>query len=393
MNLVSETLSLQGKAKFMLPGVLCLLVGIFLPTSKVYHQLLIVLLWLPGLYLLWDERGELRNLAKCPLFYAVLAFLGWSQLTSLWASEGQGFREGKYLLFILLSLWGMFLLGSLPRRILFNVLWYSSILASIFSGFYWFKLYWVEGMPWGGRLAGIGQLSHSILAAHVFGFFTVVLYGLRPRSIVQAIVWGGALSMLFLYLLFAQSKGVWVAVAACLILTPIWGRWWLYRYAAVLCVLAISAFYGLVPEVVTQRGMSYRPELLAAGAEVWTQNSYIFGLGLGLGEHYSLFLKSISAFFDHPHNLFLSIAIQVGMIGLLLWGAVWALIASGAWRARQSHLSCVILGVWVFSTVALQSDGFNVWGKPQEIWFLTWIPVGLALALWRSEALSDKPVP
>ncbi|MCU9950695.1 O-antigen ligase family protein [Pseudomonas sp. PDM13] len=388
---VRELFKSRNRAALMLPGVACLLVGIFLPTSKSYHQALIVLLWLPGLFLLWSEREALRSLAKCTLIHAVTVFLVWSLVTSLWASDGQGLQEGKYLFFIMLTLWGMFLIGSLPQHVLFNLLWYSSIIASLFAGYYWFRFYLVNGMPWEERLSGVGQLSHSILAAHVFGFFTMVLYGLRPRGIRQVILWGAALSMLFIYLLFAQSKGVWVAVMFSLVLTPIWGRWLLYKYVAVICVVAVVALYGFVPELITQRGMSYRPELFSAGVEMWKQSGFL--LGTGLGDHYSLFLESIPAAFDHPHNFYLSVAIQVGLVGLIFWGMVWGGVVGHAWFARQLFLRRVILGVWVFSTVSLLSDGFNVWDKPREIWFLTWVPVGLMLMLWRSQAVSDKASP
>ena len=66
------------QTRLVIPGIACLLVGILLPTSKLYHQALILLLWVPGLVLLWGQRRETGYFARCVLMYAVLAFLLWS---------------------------------------------------------------------------------------------------------------------------------------------------------------------------------------------------------------------------------------------------------------------------------------------------------------------------
>lgn len=381
---------LQG-ARLVIPGIACLLMGIFLPASKLYHQALILLLWVPGLVLLWVHRRELKQFAHCFLMYCVSAFLLWSLLSVTWSPAEDASQDAKYLLFIVITLWMFMLLGRVPERVLLTLVGYSAALAALVAGYAWFKTYLLEGMPWRYQISAGWQLDHSILAAHVFGFFTMALYNLRPKKPVESLGWFFLLSLCGAYLLFAQSKGVWIALLASVLLTPLWRPERIYKYIAGACLLAVGLFFVISPDVVTQRGLSYRPELIVQGVQLFLSGNVV--LGLGLGQEYSLHLSSIAASFDHPHNLYLGILLQVGAVGFVLWCLMWGSIAVGAWQRRTLPLASVVLGVWVFASVALLSDGFYVWDKPRDIWFTTWIPVGLALALWRMGKKAEEPAP
>ncbi|MNT73473.1 hypothetical protein D3C72_2121820 [compost metagenome] len=40
-----------------------------------------------------------------------------------------------------------------------------------------------------------------------------------------------------------------------------------------------------------------------------------------------------------------------------------------------------VLGLFVFSSVAMQFDAASLSGTPRAEWFITWLPVGLATVL------------
>lgn len=364
-----------------MPGVLCLLIGISFPTNKLYHQALALLLWVPGVVLFWTCRAEIRPMLRTTLGAALLAFTLWSLLTLFWSSVEDPLRQFKHVLYIVVSLWGMRLLGLLPAHSLEAMLRRCAYFMALLASVYWIRTYWVEGAPWRFRVTGSWQLEHSILAAHVFGFFMVVLYHLKPVGRMGVLAWSVALWALAVYLVFAQSKGVWVALVAVVLLTPIWKRDRVYLVLSMLCLAVVGGVLWCAPEFALQRGLSYRPELLREGFELlFSGNPFV---GFGLGSSYRLYLASAAATFDHPHNLFLGIALQLGLIGLLLWGVAWLLLGVAAWCQRAEPLGGGLLGVWLFASLALLSDGVGPWVKPQEIWFLTWIPFGLALALGR----------
>jgi O-antigen ligase len=366
---------------FVFPGVICLLIGISFPTSKLYHQALTVLLWLPALFLMWTCRSEIRPILKTTLGLALLAFILWSLISLLWSTAEDPFREAKHVLYVLLSLWGLRLLGLFPAVHLERVLVIAAYFMAALGFMFWIKMYILDDVRWHKRLVGLWQLDHSILAAHVFGFFMVLLYQLKPVSSRALFSWAAALFALATCLLFAQSKGVWLALIAVVFLTPIWRRERVYLALSFICLVGVLGVVLLAPEFALQRGLSYRPELLREGFGLLLEGNLL--VGLGLGSAFKLQLASVAAPFDHPHNIFLAIALRFGLVGLLFWLVAWLAVAGLAWRQRSSRMGGAVLGVWLFATLALFSDGDGPWVKPQEVWFLTWIPFGLALALQR----------
>ena len=86
-------------------------------------------------------------------------------------------------------------------------------------------------------------------------------------------------------------------------------------------------------------------------------------------------------YFDHAHNLFSHVALELGLPGLLLWCAVWFGVLLEAWNARTSLYGQGIIGIWRFCTLAMQVDAAILTGTPSAEWFISWLPIGLASVL------------
>ncbi|MER8326111.1 O-antigen ligase family protein, partial [Acinetobacter baumannii] len=89
--------------------------------------------------------------------------------------------------------------------------------------------------------------------------------------------------------------------------------------------------FFFVYDVITQRGSSYRPEIFQAvlqmiGERPWT--------GLGLGAEYDV--STVGMVFDHSHNMFTHVAIEIGLPGMLLWIAAWLFTLGEIVRARDT---------------------------------------------------------
>ncbi len=104
-------------------------------------------------------------------------------------------------------------------------------------------------------------------------------------------------------------------------------------------------------------------------------------LGLGIGSDYQVVTANYPAGFDHSHNLLTHVGIELGLVGLLLWLAVWLCTLLAGWRERATLEGRLLLGSVILASVAVQTDAASIWGTPRAEWFLTWLPVGLALAL------------
>lgn len=137
----------------------------------------------------------------------------------------------------------------------------------------------------------------------------------------------------------------------------------------------MSAFWFLEP-LVLARGVSYRPQILMASLQMIAEHPWT---GLGLGSGYNVHAEG--QVFDHAHNLFSHIAIELGIPGLLLWVVAWFAALREAWRARETLYGRGVIGIWLFSFLAMQFDAASLTGTPRAEWFISWLPIGLATVL------------
>ncbi|QLF94163.1 O-antigen ligase family protein [Pseudomonas sp. ABC1] len=368
-----------GVIVLLLLGFACLLLGIALPSSKFYHQLLIPFLWLPTLYLMVRRYGHWRERLS-PVFLFSLAFLAWSAMSLAWGQAEDPGQESKHMLLIFLTLVAGLFLYQVPTGGLEAVLRLASYVMAALAVVCMVTAYILYELPFSFRLTSFWQLNHPILASHVFGFFAVALYQMRPHGQRHRLFWLLALAALGGFLLFAQSRGVWLALVASVLLAPLWQKAVFYRWIALLAVALTVLVFWLQPDMLVDRGLSYRPELAQLGLELFTAAPWI---GIGAGSDYTLTVAGIGQSFDHPHNFFIGLAIELGAVGSIIWGCVWGATLLAGWRCRASGLGAALLGIWFFASIAFLTDGdaSGLWSKPRELWFLSWIPLLLAISL------------
>lgn len=359
-------------------GLLWFLLGItWITTAKVYQQGLIALFWLPAIWASWSSRTLLLDLwrREKPLVTALVALVAWAALSVSWSVAEEPAREAKRLIYVVSFLLGLVCLGQAPSRVVSVLGWagFGLALAALAA---LIQHYGFESKPWAWRAHGFGLLDHPIIGGYVFGLALVWWFCLPPRRIALRWVWAAGLLALFAFIVMTQSRGVWVALLASVLLMPAWraGRAGLIVAVLVLTVAALG--YWLFGSYVVARGTSYRPEIFAASLAMIGDRPW---LGLGLGSEYRV--QALGHLFDHTHNLFTHAALELGLPGLVLWLAIWARCAVIAVRERATPLGGALLGMLSFSTLALLFDGASLWDSPRPEWLLTWLPVGLALGL------------
>ena len=365
-------------------GLLWFLLAIaFAPTNKIYQQGLVAFLWLPTLFLAWSARARLAELwqAQRLLCLAVLALGAWALLTLLWTQDPDPSRGAKRALYVIVFLlFFPVLANARPERVIRVMQWgglglaLTAVLAAI-------KFYLIDDNLWTARLVGLGQLAHPILGGYVLGLAAVWLAHWIPQERWKQAVWVVALAFLCGFVVLSQSRGAALALLLTFVSMPIWSR---DRHSRLIAVgaltMAMFAFWLLEP-LVMARGASFRPQILMASLDMIAQHPW---RGLGLGSAYSVFTEGHE--FDHAHNLFTHIAIELGLPGLLLWCVVWFAVLREAWRARDTVYGRGIIGIWMFSFLAMQFDAASISGSPRAEWFISWLPVGLASVLVWTQA-------
>ena len=178
----------------------------------------------------------------------------------------------------------------------------------------------------------------------------------RPRPAIRWLALGTSLGLLTLTLfslVMTTSRGAWIALGSALLLAGLWvvagwlGRGSAKRRAwAFLGLLALTLGAVLGVEVFWPGGLVAAPTALP-GPATWLsrvefqRNSltlvrdYPF-IGAGLGGFqmlYSTYVLLIHVgFITHSHNLFLNVAVDQGLPGLLALVWMWLLFAGAVWR-------------------------------------------------------------
>ncbi|AYG46947.1 polymerase [Pseudomonas sp. Leaf58] len=356
------------------------------PSNKLYQQGLVLFLWLPTLVLLWSARQVMAQAwrRQPALWLSVLLLLGWSVLSLTWSSSEAPGREVKRLLYILVFLMAFPLLAQMGLARARCLLQVGSGLLGVAALVSIVLFYGVQGQPLLARLAGIGEISHPILGAYVIGAAALLLlYDLPARRPLQ-LGWLLLLACLGAFVVLSQSRGAVLALVFTVVLAPLWFRDRHSQLFALLAAVATSlAVYGMY-DVIAQRGSSFRPEIFGTVLGMIGEHPW---LGLGMGSAYVVPAAGLQ--FEHSHNMFTHVALELGLPGMMLWVAVWLYTLGEIVRARSTRFGKILLGLWVYSTLAMQFDAASLTATPRAEWFISWLPVGLAMMLPWGRAEND----
>lgn len=217
----------------------------------------------------------------------------------------------------------------------------------------------------------------------------------RLFSAIAALLMG---SILFL----TQSRGALIALGATLLLLTLlrWQRsWLLLTISALMAALTVplvgtTTILDFLSSKVTFRGAEGRLSLWSR-ALYMIQDFPFTGIGMGLyteiAEVFYPFFLITPAAAPHAHNLFLQVAVDLGIPALIAWLAILLLVMLSAWQLYQvgrlksdGWIAGIGAGL-LCSQIALMVHGLTdavTWGmvRPAPIVWGLW---GLTFAAWR----------
>ncbi len=371
-------------------GYLWFLFGIvWVPNNKFYQQGLVVLLWLPALVgLVMLAKPLLRAWQSNKSFLSlVLMLLAWAGVSACWTGAEDPIKELKRIAYVGLFLVSFLLLEETRPGLVWRGLGLAFVGLALSCPISIYLFYVHDMNPLQARLSGIGQTGHPILGAYVMAL--AVMWGLQftPDESWKRVIWGALVTLLVAFIVLGQSRGAMLALGLAALSMPLWrGGRVAWTVALVTTALAIIGATLFAPYILA-RGFSYRPEIFVSSVQMIMENPL---LGLGVGSDYRVY--TFSKGFDHSHNAFTHTAIELGLPGLLLWSGLWLLAFRTAWLERAAWEGRLLLSTLLVSFVALQFDAASLWGTPRAEWFVTWLPIGLAVALAvrRAEAARTK---
>ena len=261
------------------------------------------------------------------------------------------------------------------------------------------------------QLAGALVLYMPIAVAGVVGWW-------RERWWWPALLALGGLGLAFGTLVLTQSRSGWLGGAAGLVaLAMLVGLASRKRRLQVLAValpfvliMVVGAFLVLRPDVVTQflnaSGGTTGEISLSGRPEIWSRAIYAIqdfpftGTGLGTFRRvvnllYPLFTVGPDTDIAHAHNMFLQVAVDVGLPGLIAYLALLELAGVVAWGAARRGSGAVrSLGLGLFAgLIALHiyglTDAIALGSKPGLVF---WMALGLIAVLPRVTEAAVNPV-
>ncbi|MFJ7882193.1 O-antigen ligase family protein [Pseudomonas sp. NPDC096917] len=358
-------------------GVLWFMLAIaFAPTNKIYQQGLVLFTWVPTLVVAWSARSVLGQVwqAQRALCLSLVGLAVWAVISLSWSA--QPLSQAKQLVYIALFVVSFPILANgRPERIVRLMKWGGLGLAlmALVAIIYF---YFVKDHAWSVRLEGLGELAHPILGAYAIGVAGIWMLHWVPQGRRAQLLWLVALGLLGSFVVMTQSRGAALALLLTVLAMPIWRRDRRTLMIATLALVGAAVVFWYMQALMLARGSSYRPELFMASLHMIQAHPW---LGLGLEAPFDV--KAVGLTFDHSHNLFTSVAISLGLPGLLLWSVAWFSVLVYGWRARATLLGQAVIGMWVFSTLAMQFDAASLLDTPRAEWFITWLPIAVATLL------------
>lgn len=380
-------------ARYLLPlGVFVLLAGLpLLPDRSIYHKLYYGLICVPVLFMAITRPATLRPLVREPIFLAFTVLIAWIWLSIGWTDASDSWTSlAKWPLYVILLFVAFTLLQRHAMSRFFNTVDAAAILVCVCT------LYALvdsaEILPTHFRLIGTGALTNPLLSSHLFGFFTVfwlvvtVMRSSRPYSFALS---SAATAVMLCAVLASGSRTPLVALTSAslwlCILRP-------NRQAVALIAIIIvgaAALVTFVPELLLDRGLSYRPEIWQQAIGLIEQAPWI---GHGYNSPIAISIESLGMTFSEPHNFALNVLHDIGLIGFLPWCLMQALTLWTGWRNRHDW-RFVLASAWMMYGIwAAMTEGGSILSRPKEHWFLLWIPLATMASLSAVKRASEARI-
>ncbi len=366
---------------WLLPlGFVILLIGLaVLPERSLYHKLFYMTIAAPTLLVMLLHPRSSKAMWHNPVIISFLLFSAWALLSVTWSDTDQSFssllKRPLYILmlFAACALMALHSHQRLAQSTLLAALLMLPIAAYSLVNF-------ISNQIPGDRLIGTGALDNPLLSSHLFGFFCALWLALSmtlpARQSWPALV---AVSIMGAAVLATGSRTPLLATAmtCAWLIVACWSKralWLMLSGAAALVVLAL-----IYPEALSNRGLSYRPELwLKTLSKVAEQPWHGFGFDAQL----TIFLADMPTYgFSEPHNFALGVLYYTGIIGLIIWLAMHALALFQCWKHKGNFMFIVCGALLVYGIGGGLTEGGGILSRPKEHWLVTWIPLALIAAL------------
>lgn len=359
-------------------GLIVLLTGLFwAKDGSQYTKFYYGLIAAPALLAALCRLQALRAIITEPMIQSYLVLFLWIALSLTWSATDH--ETGSLLkrpLYVLMLFIALALIALKDNTLLMQTLRIGAGLGALAAllNLVHFHFY---GQP-SHRMIGSGALHNPLLTSHLLGFLCTfwVASWLSSNERHEALPILCSLVLLCALLATGSRTPLMALALTTLWMTVMSGRRAFYLLA-LLCIVA-ALLLALSPETLLNRGLSYRPELWIdairqAQDQLW--------LGGGYDSNYLFDISKVRGPLSDPHNVELAVLLELGLIGLAIWLVMYS---QALWRAFSNRTEAnfqIASALMVYGIGAGLTEGGNFLSRPNESWFIIWIPLAICCAL------------
>lgn len=363
--------------RWLIIGYVALLTGLFwLGDTSSYTKIYYALMAAPALIALLIRPHYWLIVLREPIILAFLGLAAWLLLSLSWSqSEDDPSSLAKRPLYVFMMFAACAIMALRNQQQLLKTLRIAAMLASA-AALVGLAIFLTGAQ--GDRMIGTGALSNPLLSSHVFGFFCTywVAVWLTDHDCPPWLSIAFAVPLLAAVLATGSRTPLMAMAVTSFWMIALAGRRALYLVATV--ILTVIASLVLMPEAMLERGLSFRPELWTdalrqASERLWT--------GQGYGADFSFDIAGLGHILTDPHNVELSVLLELGLVGLTLWLLMYLLAFVRCLTQRHHAGLQLASALAIYGLAAGLTEGSNFLSRPNENWFLIWIPLSLIAAI------------
>lgn len=384
------TLYREDRALFVLQLFFCaIFAGFFFMQTDLHRDVFYISLPLCA-YLAYKNGDYLKSFflahrlsilpAVAYLIY-IFASLFWSDVTE----EGREFDKAKVLLFLPLSMIGLFLVAQRSPRA-YSWMVHIFVFSAFLSGVYLlgsYLCYSISMDKW-ARLEGLGRAENSVMASYLYGMAILAIIYARPLA---QIGWQYRLliaATLFCIMLLCMSRGPLLAFGASVGVMMLFRKQ--YRRIA-FCLLVAILSVGAVLYTGTRENIPIANRGDTGRTQVWykatdlIEERPVFGYGIG-----SKFIYPYSnagyriEFASHPHSFYLATMIQGGIVSLVFLFWIMGIMFFKSLRLQQEEGEGWHLAVFASFAALGFIDFGGVYVNLGVVWVAFWYQYALIMA-------------
>ncbi|WP_256672249.1 O-antigen ligase [Pseudomonas sp. o96-267] len=365
-------------SRWLVGGYLVLLTGLFwVPDGSLYTKFYYAFLAAPSLLAILLAPAQMKSVLRDPVILSFLAFSLWLLISMSWSRADDGVGSlAKRPLYVFMLFVGCALIAIKREELLLKALRLGAAIGALAAliNVAWF----LHNAAPGARLIGTGALRNPLLTSHVLGFLCAYwiaawLSRSERRDWLPAVM---ALPLLAALLTTGSRTPLMGLTLTCFWMLLMSGQRAVYLIAAL--PLVASATYLVAPEIILQRGTSFRPELWS---DAWRQAGEHLWFGAGYNSKFEFDIQGMRYLLHDPHNVELAVLLELGLIGLGLWTIMYIFALHRCLRLRALPQFQIASALLIYGLCAGLTEGGNYLSRPNESWFLIWIPLALLGAL------------